>query len=213
MRVKRGSVPIILGLLLIAAALCVAVYNVWENRSAARHSEEAVSVLTGQIPEEPSALPLEDEAASGGEVEIPDHILAPDMEMPVLPMDGMDYIGILELPALDLTLPVISKWSYPALKLAPCRFSGSAYQDDMVIAAHNYRTHFSRLSELPEGSRVTFTDTDGNRFDFEVALKETLPPTAVEEMTSGEWDLTLFTCTYDGRSRFTVRCERLEDLP
>ena len=201
------------GLLLIAAALCVAVYNVWENRSAARHSEEAVSVLTGQIPEEPSALPLEDEAASGGEIEIPDHILAPDMEMPVLPMDGMDYIGILELPALDLTLPVISEWSYPALKLAPCRFSGSAYQDDMVIAAHNYRTHFSRLSELPEGSRVTFTDTDGNRFDFEVALKETLPPTAVEEMTSGEWDLTLFTCTYDGRSRFTVRCERLEDLP
>lgn len=213
MRVKRGSVPIILGLLLIAAALCVAVYNVWENRSAARHSEEAVSVLTGQIPEEPSALPLEDEAVSGGEVEIPDHILAPDMEMPVLPMDGMDYIGILELPALNLTLPVISEWSYPALKLAPCRFSGSAYQDDMVIAAHNYRTHFSRLSELPEGSRVTFTDTDGNRFDFEVALKETLPPTAVEEMTSGEWDLTLFTCTYDGRSRFTVRCERLEDLP
>jgi len=209
MRVKRGSVPIILGLLLIAAALCVAVYNVWENRSAARHSEEAVSVLTEQIPEEPSALPLEDEAASGGEVEIPDHILAPDMEMPVLPMDGMDYIGILELPALDLTLPVISEWSYPALKLAPCRYDGSAYKDDMVIAAHNYLTHFSRLSELPEGSRVTFTDTDGNHFDFEVALKETLPPTAVEEMTSGEWDLTLFTCTYDGRYRFTVRCERL----
>ena len=28
----------------------------------------------------------------------------------------------------------------------------------------------------------------------------------VEEMLSEEWDLTLFTCTYSGQTRFTVRC-------
>ena len=25
-------------------------------------------------------------------------------------------------------------------------------------------------------------------------------------MTSGDWDLTLFTCTYGGQERYTVRC-------
>ncbi len=209
MRVKRGSVPIILGLLLIAAALCVAVYNVWENRSAARHSEEAVSVLTGQIPEEPSALPLEDEAASGGEVEIPDHILAPDMEMPVLPMDGMDYIGILELPALDLTLPVISEWSYPALKLAPCRFTGSVWEDDLVVMAHNYDHHFGKLSSLSFGDAVYFTDSQGLSLHYQVAATDVLSPIAVTEVTDNAYDLTLFTCTYGGKHRIVVYCEKV----
>ena len=35
---------------------------------------------------------------------------------------------------------------------------------------------------------------------------ETLAPTAVDEMTGGDWDLTLFTCTYSGQARVTVRC-------
>jgi sortase A len=35
---------------------------------------------------------------------------------------------------------------------------------------------------------------------------EILSPFAVEEMTSGDWDMTLFTCTVGGQSRVTVRC-------
>ena len=35
--------------------------------------------------------------------------------------------------------------------------------------------------------------------------------TAVEEMEAGEWDLTLFTCTPDSRSRVTVRCVRTQE--
>ena len=31
-------------------------------------------------------------------------------------------------------------------------------------------------------------------------------PTSVQEMTDGDWDLTLFTCTVGGKSRVTVRC-------
>ena len=39
---------------------------------------------------------------------------------------------------------------------------------------------------------------------------ETLKPRAIEEMDSGEWDLTLFTCTIGGSYRVTVRCEKTE---
>ena len=54
-----------------------------------------------------------------------------------------------------------------------------------------------------------FTDVDGNVYNYEVAELETLQPAAVDEMKSGEWDLTLFTCTIGGQTRVTVRCDRV----
>lgn len=52
---------------------------------------------------------------------------------------------------------------------------------------------------------------DGNIFAYKVIEVETLQPTAIEEMTIGGWDLTLFTCTVGGASRVTVRCVLQED--
>lgn len=112
-----------------------------------------------------------------------------------------------EIPSLDLELPVLSEWSYPNLKLAPCRYAGSAYTDNLVIAAHNYQTYFGKLKSVREGSEVSFTDAAGNKFVYHVAAVEALTPQSVEEMTAGEWPLTLFTCTPDGKNRVTVRCE------
>ena len=122
-------------------------------------------------------------------------------------LDGAACIGVLEIPEIDLKLPVLSEWSYPLLKKAPCRYSGSAYLDNLVIAAHNYRTHFGKLKELEVGTEVIFTDAAENRFEYKVAAVEALTPQSVEDMTSGEWALSLFTCTLDGKNRVTVRCD------
>ena len=146
------------------------------------------------------------------DIEIPDYVLNPHMEMPVSHYDGQDYIGILEIPAIDLKLPVISRWNYPRLRIAPCRYAGSAYAKNLVISAHNYPSHFGRLSKLYEGVAVRFTDVDGNVFDYRVELKETLNPGDVEYMKDGGWDLTLFTCTPGGSYRITLRCELVKEL-
>lgn len=53
---------------------------------------------------------------------------------------------------------------------------------------------------------MIFTDMDGNRFVYQVSGTEVIAPDGVEQMVAGEWDLTLFTCTYNGSSRHTVRC-------
>jgi sortase A len=135
----------------------------------------------------------------------------PDTDMPQEQIDDQDYIGRLEIPALDLELPIISEWSYKSLKIAPCRYSGSAYDGNFVILAHNYSSHFGRLMELSIGDEITFTDMDGNIFTYEVTEKEILQPEDVEEMESGDWDLTLFTCTVGGKSRVTVRCNKKEN--
>lgn len=136
----------------------------------------------------------------------PAFVRYPDMEMPMKEIDGETYIGVVEIPSLELSLPVMSDWSYPQLKKAPCRYVGSVYSHDVVICGHNYDRHFGRLKELVPGDEVRFTDMDGNVFRYSVCAVEQLAKTAVEEMQTGDWDLTLFTCTKGGVMRVTVRC-------
>lgn len=50
------------------------------------------------------------------------------------------------------------------------------------------------------------TNEELNTALYEVIELETLSPFAIEEMTGGNWDLTLFTCTVGGQYRVTVRC-------
>lgn len=147
---------------------------------------------------------------SGGQtldpVYLEENTAIPEGDMPVVDIDGYGYIGVLQVPALDLTLPVISDWSYPALETAPCRYEGSAYDGNLVLAGHNFASHFGNLDQLEIGNEIRFVDTSGNTFTYAVAETEVLDATAIEEMVSGGWDLTLFTCTLSGTTRFTVRC-------
>ena len=203
-RKKKGTWLMTGGLLLIAAALLLTCYNLWDERRATSSAGEALRELETLRPEEPETVE---------EPEIPDYVLDPGREMPAVEADGGRYIGVLELPSLGLALPVMETWSYPSLRVAPCRYSGSAYQDDLIIAAHNYKTHFGRLKELRPGDEVRFTDTEGNAFRYTVAELETLGKYDVAEMAAGDWDLTLFTCTYGGQSRGTARCLRVTEEP
>ena len=200
------------GLILVTAAVLLLVYNLWDGHRA-RESEEAI--LAEYLQENKKASESPDASDKEDEQNIPDYLLNPDMDMPEYTLKSLGdvaCIGILEIPALNLELPVISSWSYSSLRLAPCRYSGSAYKGELVIAAHNYQSHFGGLRTLPEGSEVFFTDAVGNRFSYYVAVTEALTPWSVDDMTSGEWPLTLFTCTLDSQNRVTVRCEYSEAM-
>lgn len=200
---RKGSVLIFTGLLLIAAALFITAFNLREEAAARTASVRAADRLEALIPAHtprPTAVP--------GAV-LPENVPETDMEMPVKTVDGVDYIGVIAVPSLSLELPVASEWSYERLKISPCRYSGSVYSGDMVLCAHNYSSHFGQIKTLKPGDAVVFTDVDGNVYNYEVAELETLQPAAVDEMKSGEWDLTLFTCTIGGQTRVTVRCDRV----
>lgn len=200
----KGNGLIALGFVLILAAAALTGYNLLEARQAQQTSIALVQTLKEQI------TPVQAESADTpveNPVETPLHDKFPLMEMPVVTIDEQGYVGMLQIPSLSLELPVTADWSYAALKESPCRYQGSAYTGDLIVMAHNYDSHFGKLKELRPEDVVTFTDTAGNTFTYRVVELETLPGTAVEDMAAGEWDLTLFTCTYSGRSRVTIRCE------
>ena len=171
----------------------------------AQAGQEAESLLADVqtlIETAPSTLPEET---------VPQETLAP--ELPVTEIDGYGYVGYLSIPKLELELPVMSEWDYARLKIAPCRQFGSSRTDDLVIAAHNYKKHFGHLKDLEAGDEVGFTDMEGIENLYEVIRVETLKPTEVDAVQNSDHDLVLYTCTYGGKTRVTVFCDRQEVLP
>lgn len=209
---KKGRGFMISGVLLTAAALFLSGYNLWDEYQATKNTRMALVQVAEIIPEgvKSAEQQLED-VSSLAEMEIPDFILNPDMDMPEKVIDGQAYIGVVEIPELNLELPIISEWNDERLKISPCRYTGSVYTNDMILAGHSYKNHFRYIRNLDAGDSVIFTDMDGNRFVYEVLEMEVIAGTDLERMTEGEWDLSLFTCTYGGQSRNTIRCKLSEN--
>lgn len=210
MKTDPGRIWINTGLLLLAAALFLWAYNGQESRRAGDSAQQVITELTQSLtrqpPTEAGADPEQEEAPA---VKLPEYLLDAQREMPEKTVNGRAYIGVLSIPSLNLELPVLSQWSYPNLKDAPCRYSGSLYQNDLIICAHNYASHFGRLKTLQPGDTLLFTDMDDQVVSFQMVEQETLEPNDQEAMTTGDWDLTLFTCTPGGQTRVTLRFQRV----
>ena len=206
MRKWIGVICIFLGVVCILSSVGFVVYNRWEDQNAEGIAkdllEDVQSIMDEKQPEQP--LPADT-------VNLPDDPEKMPTEMATVKVDGYDCIGVLSVPVLDLELPVLTDWSYAKLKKAPCHYYGTYYEKDFVIAAHNYKSHFGRLSELQTGDIVFFTDVNGVAYYYEVVLLETLPKEATKEMITGGFSLSLYTCTPGGANRVTVRCNAVKD--
>ncbi len=205
-----SSILVLCGICLVAIAVLIAGRNLWEEYRAGERSADALELLTEQIHAQQQVsenLPQADspsieEAVKPGA----DDSLNAYTPMPEIEIEGISYIGYLEIPALELILPVISNSTEDNLETAPCRFYGTAYQKNFVIGGHRYRRHFRNIHTLRAGDVVRFTDVTGKEFVYEVLDLETFNAYQAEALCSGDWDLTLYTCTVGGYSRVAVRC-------
>lgn len=143
--------------------------------------------------------------SAGGRDTVPE---PPAFDMPTVRTGNYDYIGYLDFPGHALTMPVAAEFSFPAMEISPCRHTGSAYNDNLVVAGHNYATQFAVLFELKAGDTVTFTDVDGNVFTYTVRETTSVTPDDSETVMNSGYALTLYTCTWDTSERITVFCER-----
>ncbi len=224
MKSKTGIIMMILGAMMVAAALSLAAYNYHEDKVA---GETAVSILDEL---EKAISDNAKQQAAEGTVTIPgqkvqqayeatDHVIVNKDSLVSVSEDEESkkprsiyvsyhyYVGIISIPELGIRLPVLDSYEGDNLTYSPCLYSGYA-DGQMIICAHNYNSHFGRIKELSAGSRVIFTDIFGNEYEYTVEDIEIVPGSDSNKMESGEWDLSLFTCTFDGSDRVTVRCSR-----
>ena len=188
MKKYSGYIYIAIGIILICAAAFLIRHNFNESAEAGEASDELLEGVVEQMP----GMVLESDESG---------------DMPVVDIDGRSFIGTVEIPSLGLLLPIQSEWGKDNAKVSVCRYKGSVYENDLIIAGHNYVEHFGKLNQLGTGDEVIITDMNGKSFYFEVTNMETLGSYDTEEMEAGDWDLTLFTCTIGGANRVTVRCE------
>ena len=199
---KRADIIIIaVGAVLILSALLLLIYNRCEDVRAGQEAESLLASVEAAISAQEMATPNKPESTEA---------LSPplDPEMPVVTLDGYEYVGYVEIPTLGLKLPVMAEWDYTRLQIAPCRQFGSSRTDNLVIAAHNYDTHFGKLKELSKGDTVIFTDMEGIVSTYCIEKLETLSPDAVDTVLNSGYDLVLYTCTKGGRTRVIMFCDR-----
>lgn len=188
------------GLLLLTAALFTAI-NLVEAEQARRAAAALIDALPSELSEELSAQSSLEAKDSSKRPE-------PDWPMPQRIVNGEEIIGVIEIPRTGLMLPVLSSWDYDKLKRYPCYYHGSIYRKDAVFCSHDYPFQFGGLNILEDGDEARFLDADGNIFTYAFREQEYLQPTDVEAMTfKDDWDLTLFTCAYNGLARYAYRFE------
>ena len=150
---KRGAVRricVLTGIGLMVAAAAVLIYWQWSIRAAERQAEDYVHTLRALLPEPQGAVPEPRR----------------DNAMPVLSLEGTDFVGILELPRHGSVLPVCADWGQPSQY--PCRFSGSVYDGSMQIGGTSQKGQYDFYREISVGDHLYFTDMEGNRYAYAV---------------------------------------------
>ena len=204
---KAGIIFVTIGVVLIFSALLLFLYNEFKDRRAGQQAESLMDEIQSVITEEtdPTTKPTEIE------IDVTESQETLPAEMPVVEIDGYEYIGYLSIPDLELELPVMSEWDYNRLKVAPCRHFGSSRTDDLVIAAHNYKRHFGPLPKLDIGAEIIFTDMEGIENRYALQELSTLAPDAVDAVQNSGYDLVLYTCTSGGATRVVAFCDRVTE--
>ena len=128
--------------------------------------------------------------------------------------NGVSYQteAILDYPKLGINYPVLSEESEELLKVSLCKYWGPNPNKvgNYCIVGHNYLSGkmFGKLSGAAIGDEITLTDLNNNKVTYVVYNRYIVEPTDVSctsQLTNGQREITLITCTNYGKQRLVVK--------
>lgn len=190
----RSRFLIVFGALLICLSIGLYAKNTYTDKKSGKKAQEIVQEITSQINARQS-----DETATRQDDKA---------KAETVPAFGTEYCGILEIPEIDVVLPVSQEYSYDQMSQSLCRYSGTLTGQNMIICGHNYKSFLERLEEIFDGDSVFFTDVNGIRTEYIVVDTQMIGGDRNDLLieNNNDWDLTVFTCNYSGYSRYVIRC-------
>ena len=123
-------------------------------------------------------------------------------------------IGIIEIPKINISYPILSESNDELLKIAPCRISGPMPNEDgnLCIAGHNYDNYkfFSKISSLENGDEIIIYDLYNNKLSYYVfnnyeVLENNLSPLETSDNNSKQ--ITLITCNNLNSNRIIIEAK------
>ena len=141
---------VLVGIALLMIGVFLFIGWQWNIHASIQKSETYVKTLCNLIPEPQGAVPEERR----------------DDTMSVLSIDGLDFVGIIEMPSYESALPVGAEWG--SLANYPCGFCGSIYDGTLQIGATSQKGQYDFYRKISVGDTVIFTDVEGNQHTYAV---------------------------------------------
>ena len=138
------------GICLLAVAAVVMIAWQWGIQTSQKQAASYVETIRTRIPQ-PQGAVVEERR---------------DNAMSVLSIQGINFIGILEMPQYGSSVPVCGDWG--KVFRYPCRLSGSVYDRTIQVGATTQAGQYDFYREISVGDTVCFTDMEGNRFTYGV---------------------------------------------
>lgn len=190
MKPRKFPLLLVLGLCLVLAGVLSLAGLQLRLRAGAQESQKILEKLDAILPERT--------------VGVPEAFLTP--AMPVLEIDGVDCVAILDVPGFGVTLPVTAQWDTWKLTRSPARFYGSIYDGSLIIGGFDDPRQFGFCGQIQHGATITLTDTTGQEFTYQVARVDRAKSAEAQWLTDPTWDLTLFCHDLHAMEYIAVRC-------
>jgi len=162
------------GIALIFASFAIVVCSQLSLSKAAAANTEIVASLYSIMPEEHNGF-FDDRANTA---------------MPAVELNGKDYVGIIEIPLYNTSLPVASSWGKRDVTSLPCRYSGSLYDGSLIIGASE--AQFKSADTISVGDEITFTDMTGAVFNYIISDIRVSDKAEIDALLFETADLSVF---------------------
>ena len=156
-KTTKSKIPRIVGtiaVILIAVGLLRGGYLIREQKKSEKEAQEVIEAMKTLIP----GLGTEKES-SGSMGRDP---------LAALSVNETDVVDCLEIPALDLTAPVLNKKNKKAFCVT--WVSGSPVKGKFRLSGGRHDI-YKNLAKANPGDKVLFTDIDGTRYVYEVTTQ------------------------------------------
>ena len=124
--------------------------------------------------------------------------------------------AILTIPKLGISYPVLTEENDELLKVSLCKYWGPSPNEvgNYCIVGHNYKSGkmFGKLANAYVGDQVTLKDLSGRTITYSIYDRNVVEPTDVSctsQLTNGQRELTLITCTDFGKRRLIVKAREI----
>lgn len=137
---------------------------------------------------------------------------------------GAEYttVAVINIPRINITYPVIysndtsAKTVEDLLKISVVKYWGPEANNpgNFCIVGHNYhnKRFFSKAAELEKGDSIYITDTNNKTLEYRVYANYVVEPEDLKctsQLTNGETDITLITCTMTGKQRTIIKARAI----
>ncbi len=196
MKKRKTPIALILGILLVTASLCLVIITQAKEHMGYKKIQATLEFMESVLPERYAGVPN----------------TYPVNDMPVLEIGGEDYSALLEIPSINIALPIADNWNGSKLYNSPARFFGSAYNSSLVIGGTSGSHQFEFCKKIETGTVVTVTDMMGAQFVYEVVRVDRATDPKAKWLTGTEHDLTLFCRDSTSMEYIAVRCDSVYNL-